>query len=221
MRFDFKDIVLTAFSVVFILILSTIGARLTAPLLDTVFGRYGPTVTVFFFIFCIFFLGGLYPRLLRLIYPYREGVFSIDSSGYMTFWKYHQFTYDWTMSILGYILPVGVRRGFYRFLGAKLGRGVMIGGKLIEPPLIEIGEYSFVGENAVLIGHAIEGGRVTLGRVRLGHHVTIGVMVIVFPGVTIDDYAIVAAGSVVTKGTQIGRGEIWAGAPARKIGEQK
>jgi hypothetical protein len=218
MHFGVRDIVLTLISILLILTLSVLTAQYLSEWVDFVFGRYGPTVTVILFTLLVFFYAGLYPRLLRLIFPYREGVFPVDSSGYMTFWKYHQFTYDWTMSILGYILPVGTRRAFYKFLGAKLGKGVMIGGKLIEPPLIEMGDYSFAGENSVLTAHAIESGSVTLDRIVIGRHVTIGVMAIIFPGVHIGDGAMVAAGAVVTKGTKIGPGEIWGGIPARKIG---
>ena len=52
----------------------------------------------------------------------------------------------------------------------------------------------------------------------IGSNVWIGFNVIVLKGVTIHDGAIVAAGSVVTK--DIGINEIWAGVPAKKIGER-
>jgi len=48
--------------------------------------------------------------------------------------------------------------------------------------------------------------------------VTIGVKSVVFPDVQIGDNALVAAGSVVVKGTRILANEIWGGLPAKKIG---
>ena len=40
---------------------------------------------------------------------------------------------------------------------------------------------------------------------------------IVMDGCLIESHAVVAAGSVVTQGTHIGEGELWAGVPAKKI----
>lgn len=67
---------------------------------------------------------------------------------------------------------------------------------------------------------ALEAGRVTLERIVMGQHVTVGTMAIVFPGVRMGDYdyGVVAAGAVVPRGTHIGPGEVWAGVPARKVG---
>jgi maltose O-acetyltransferase len=55
-----------------------------------------------------------------------------------------------------------------------------------------------------------EGKPITIGR-----NVWLGAHVIVLPGVTIGDNAVVGAGSVVT--TSVSGGEIWAGVPARRI----
>jgi len=49
--------------------------------------------------------------------------------------------------------------------------------------------------------------------VRIGNNVTI------LPGITIESHAVIGAGAVVTK--DVPSGEIWAGVPAKKIGEVK
>jgi acetyltransferase-like isoleucine patch superfamily enzyme len=54
--------------------------------------------------------------------------------------------------------------------------------------------------------------------IRLGQDVWLGCNVVVLKGIEIGDGAIVAAGAVVTK--SIGPREIWAGIPARKIGQR-
>ncbi|MCU1227787.1 MAG: Chloramphenicol acetyltransferase [Acidobacteria bacterium] len=54
--------------------------------------------------------------------------------------------------------------------------------------------------------------------VTIGDDVWLGAGTIVLPGVTIADGAVIGAGSVVTRG--IGAYEIWAGNPAKKIGER-
>lgn len=53
----------------------------------------------------------------------------------------------------------------------------------------------------------------------LKESVWIGANVTILMGVEIGDYAIVGAGSVVTKSIQ--KNEIWAGVPAKKIGERQ
>lgn len=51
--------------------------------------------------------------------------------------------------------------------------------------------------------------------VSLGENVWLGCHVVVLPGVTIGDNAVIGAGAVVTK--DVPTGETWAGVPARKI----
>lgn len=218
MQFRIKDILLTLISVLAVIALAAGTAMLAAPVLDALIGRYAPTVTVLLFIGAVFFFTALYARVLRLFQPYREGTFEVDGGTFMTFWKYYQLSNDWTQGVLGYVLPVSMRRCVYRLLGARLGNGVMIAGKLVEPPLIQIGDYSFMGENSVITAHAIEGGCVTLEKIVMGRNVTVGTLAVILPGVRIADHAMVAAGAVVLKGTHIGRGEIWAGVPARRVG---
>ena len=56
------------------------------------------------------------------------------------------------------------------------------------------------------------------GDVVIGNDVWLGARVMVLPGVTIGDYAVVGAGSIVTK--NIPRGAIAVGAPARIVGKR-
>lgn len=53
----------------------------------------------------------------------------------------------------------------------------------------------------------------------IGRHVVIFANATILPGVTIHDGAVIAAGAVVTK--DVPPDEIWAGVPARRIGERK
>src|SRR5690606_26050320 len=55
-------------------------------------------------------------------------------------------------------------------------------------------------------------------RTVIGEYVVIFANATVCPGVTIGDGAVIAAGAVVTK--DVPAWEIWAGVPARKIGER-
>ena len=55
--------------------------------------------------------------------------------------------------------------------------------------------------------------------INIGRDVWIGANSIILKGVTIEDGAVIAAGSVVNK--SIPANEIWGGIPARRIGERR
>lgn len=69
-----------------------------------------------------------------------------------------------------------------------------------------IGNHVSVGHNAIVHGCTIH------------DNVLIGMGAIVMDDSVVESYSIVAAGAVVTQGTHIKEGELWAGIPAKKIG---
>ena len=93
--------------------------------------------------------------------------------------------------------------------------------------LIHIGNDCLIASGCKFIDHdhGIEQGELMRKQhgpeqvIEIGNNVWLGFNVIVLKGVTIGDGAIVAAGAVVTK--SILANEIWAGIPAKKIGDRK
>ena len=173
-------------------------------------------IFLFFFIFCTYML----MLLVRILWPMSEGTLPLGTTSQALVWKlfgYLYVTHLWPLINAG-LVPVNLRSLAFSMLGAKIGRSVMIGGKILDPSLVEIGDYTMLGEDCLLTAHAVEGERVDLGRIIVGSGVTVGVKAVILPDVVIGDGAIVAAGAVVTKGTRIAPGEIWGGVPARKIG---
>jgi acetyltransferase-like isoleucine patch superfamily enzyme len=93
-----------------------------------------------------------------------------------------------------------------------------------EPWLISIGDKVTVTSGVVLLTHDgstwlmndEKGRRYLYRRIEIGNNVFIGVNSIVMPGVKIEDYVIIAAGSIVTK--SVPSGVIIAGNPAKIIG---
>ena len=91
---------------------------------------------------------------------------------------------------------------------------------------ITIGNDSLIASGCKFIDHdhGIKQGirmRLQSGEerdIKIGNDVWLGFNVIVLKGVEIGEGAVVAAGAIVTK--SILPGEIWAGVPARKIGER-
>lgn len=72
---------------------------------------------------------------------------------------------------------------------------------------ITLGDNVSVGHNAIVHGCTIH------------DNVLIGMGAIVMDNCVIESYALIAAGAVVTQGTHIKAGELWAGVPAKKIKE--
>jgi len=92
----------------------------------------------------------------------------------------------------------------------------------LYPELIEMEEYSSIARGSVILSHWVTTeflqkkiGGPYFGKVHIGKGVSIGVNVVVLPGVTIGEGAIIGAGSVVTK--DIPPYTIAAGNPARVI----
>lgn len=111
---------------------------------------------------------------------------------------------------------------YLKAVGARLGPGVMINSKFLhDHGLLEIGEGSLIGGDAVLSAHAAEGKELLLAPIRIGKRCLIGQKAILMPGVEVGDGAIVAAGAIVLKNTRIPAGEVWGGVPAVKLRSRK
>jgi maltose O-acetyltransferase len=108
--------------------------------------------------------------------------------------------------------------------GLQLGAGVFVGGRTVLDPdfpfLISIGDEAVIGPETMILAHDASTrrhiGYSRVARVAIGRRAFVGARVIVLPGVTIGDDAIVGAGSVVRR--DVAPGTVVAGNPARVIG---
>lgn len=147
--------------------------------------------------------------------------------------------------LVGKLPGHGVRRWVYRALGLRLGPGVKLymGAEIRAPERIRIGRGSIVGHRAILDGRLgiTLGENVNLstgvwiwtvqhdpqspdfadegGPVVVHDRAWLSCRVVVLPGVTIGEGAVVAAGAVVTRDVE--PYTIVGGVPARKIGERR
>lgn len=106
---------------------------------------------------------------------------------------------------------------FLKLLGAKLGRGVTVMGKIYTVDLVEIGDNTIVAVDSIISGHVGNGDVLTFRKVKIGNNCIVGVKTLIMPGVEIGDNSVIAAGSIVLKDTKIPTNEIWGGIPARRI----
>jgi acetyltransferase-like isoleucine patch superfamily enzyme len=196
-----------------------VGAALTGAIIDLLPpGDFRGVIGVVLGVVLIYLASIALCRLFLHFYPLREGAIAKGSQAES---RYHVYLLFYlvlfqplTRSLL---LPVPLMRLVYLALGARLGENTYSAGVILDPPLTQVGSNSIIGHDAVLFSHAVEGDDLSLAAIRIGNNVTIGAKAVIMPGVTIQDGAIVAVSSVVTKGTHIGHGELWAGIPARRM----
>jgi hypothetical protein len=181
-------------------------------------------VVLFYVLMIIWTLLAL--KIIRVLFPIREGIFSYaDSSLTCYIWNLHAFLCITNLSLhyINGLLPPPTRKLFYSALGAKMGRGIIsIGGRLVDPHLITVEESAMIGDDALLTPHAY--ARTTtdiliLGRIEIKRNAIVGAKSMIMPGVTVGENSMINAMSLVPMNTKIPPNQIWGGNPAVKIAE--
>jgi acetyltransferase-like isoleucine patch superfamily enzyme len=105
----------------------------------------------------------------------------------------------------------------------KFGNDISLGGGVVlfASESIEIGDHTMIAMNVILhtathnyLRHPMWMERIDRP-IKIGKHVWIGIGAIITPGVIVEDFAVIGAGSVVVE--NVPRGSIVAGNPARII----
>jgi len=84
-------------------------------------------------------------------------------------------------------------------VGEKTAIALMVMMDTMFPERIHVGDNSIIGYNTTILAHEYLLDEYRLGDVYIGSNVMIGANSLILPGVTIGDYSIIGAGSVVTK----------------------
>ena len=99
-------------------------------------------------------------------------------------------------------------------LGAKVGKNVKIYGMIFEPDLLEIGDDSIIGYDALILGHRRTHDKYIMGKIIIGKNYVIGARSVILPNVVIEDNSVIGAQSVVLSGTKVLPNTLYAGTPA-------
>jgi acetyltransferase-like isoleucine patch superfamily enzyme len=99
---------------------------------------------------------------------------------------------------------LGLKNWMYRsFLKMKVGDktafALMVMPDIMFPEKITIGANSIIGYNTTILAHEYLIKEYRIGDVMVGKEVMIGANATILPGVTIGDYAIISAGTLVNK----------------------
>ncbi|HEY2924872.1 MAG TPA: DapH/DapD/GlmU-related protein [Candidatus Eisenbacteria bacterium] len=120
--------------------------------------------------------------------------------------------------ILDHIKGMPILNAFYRVMGARIGKNVLINtSNLFDFDLLEIGDNAFIGGDAVIIGHVGERGVLRIRPVRIGARCTVGQSSVVFPGATMEEGSVLGALSLLPKGKTLPAGTVWGGNPLREL----
>ncbi|MBM7840467.1 acetyltransferase-like isoleucine patch superfamily enzyme [Alkalihalobacillus xiaoxiensis] len=136
----------------------------------------------------------------------------------VSFWKVVKI---FIISQLARVSPsLSFKNWLYRtFLRMKVGDhtafALMVMVDAMFPERITVGSNTIIGYNTTILAHEYLIKEYRLGDVNIGSHVMIGANCTILPGVTIGDYAIIGAGTVVHK--NVAPGTFVAGNPMQLI----
>ena len=173
-----------------------------------------------FFVFG-FSLIGVVPLVNLVVLPFVKPGRGQDYSNRFIGWYIHNaLTYLVRYTFLEFITPTPFNLLYFRLMGMKMGRNVVINSSNIsDPSLITLEEGVTIGGSAVILAHYGMGGYLIVSPVVIHKHATIGLHAKVLGGVEIGEGAKVLPNSVVMPKTVIPPYEIWGGVPAVKVSD--
>lgn len=142
---------------------------------------------------------------LPFVKAYRGAWFSIESVP----WYYHNaLTYLVRYTVLDLMTPTPLNILFFRMMGMKIGKGVLLNtSNISDPCLIVIEDYVTVGGSVFLMAHYGMKGYLIIDKLHIKRGAMIGLSAKVLGGVTISEKAVVAPNCVVLPKTVIKKGE--------------
>lgn len=125
-------------------------------------------------------------------------------------WYCHNaLTYLVRYTFLEFVTPSPLNVLFYRMMGMKIGKGVIINSTNISDPcLITLGDYVTVGGSATIFGHYGQKGFLVISPVKVGKGTNIGLKASIMGGVTVGEDVTIKPHTVLLPKTTVGDGEI-------------
>ncbi len=147
----------------------------------------------------------------------REGPYSVHSWFYLRKWVVALAT-EVTLETLSSLFATVYMRGWYRLMGAKIGKDAEISTNLSgRYDLVEIGEKCFIADEVVLGDEEIRNGWMYLKGVKTGPRVFVGNSAVVPPGSEIPAHALIGIKSKPPANSMMQKGDTWFGSPPIKL----
>ncbi|MDS4013652.1 MAG: hypothetical protein RKP46_04765 [Candidatus Accumulibacter sp.] len=216
MKTDLKDFVASFF----LILISLSGAvSLLLALQDWLVATSGPyAALVLLVVFALAYgcLTALALAAVSFVWPLRVGDYG-STHPQFTLWKVQHVVGELGKLALLPFFPVFARPLFYSLWGARIGKFVAVGGKIIDPRLTVLEDGCVIGEGSLLTSHAMTKDRFILREIHIGAEATVGAGSILMPGVRVGAGSILLPGSIVRAGTVVPPGQVWGGVPAVRI----
>lgn len=183
------------------------------------FSSSWPTFPRYFAIGCGFALGYLtygislifIIPLVNFLMPFRVKPtrgpwFSLSSVP----WFFHNgLTYMVRFTFLEFVTPSPMNILFYRMMGMKIGKGVVINTTNIsDPSLITIGDYVTVGGSATIFAHYGQKGYLVIAPVTIGSGTNIGLKASIMGGCTVGENVMLKPHAVLLPKTEVKDNEV-------------
>lgn len=143
--------------------------------------------------------------VIPFVKSYRGAWFSFESIP----WYYHNaLTYLVRYTILDLITPSPLNVLFFKMMGMKVGKGVLINtSNISDPCLIILEDYVTIGGSVYMMSHYGMKGFLIIDKLHIKKGAMIGLSAKILGGVTIGEKAVVAPNSVVYPKTVIAPGD--------------
>ncbi len=147
----------------------------------------------------------------------RAGDYPLWGSYYFRWWLVRRII---AVTATPYIAGTPMIRGYYRMLGAKIGKRAYLGTGVIDTAdLFTCGDDAIVSDLAVIATSSVERGLLRLGPVRLEAGAYVGTQAVVGRNAVVGEDAVLDDMSALQADTRIPAGQRWTGSPAAHVGE--
>ena len=155
---------------------------------------------------CLVFVVPAVNFLLPLrVKPFRGPWYSLAA---IPWYVHNGLTYMVRYTFLEFVTPTPLNILFYRMMGMKIGRGVVINTTNISDPcLITLGDYVTVGGSATIFAHYGQKGYLIVSPTVIGRATNIGLKASVMGGATIGENVTIKPHTVVLPKAHVGDGE--------------
>jgi hypothetical protein len=154
-------------------------------------------------IFIVPFVNFLNPLKVK---PMRGPWFSLHTVP----WFFHNgLTYMVRFTFLEFVTPSPLNILFFRMMGMKIGKGVVINtSNISDPALIEIGDYVTVGGSATIFAHYGQKGYLIVAPVKIGKGTNIGLKASIMGGCTVGENVMIKPHAVLLPKTELKDNEV-------------
>ena len=169
---------------------------------------YGLSLSAGFiaFIFTLIFVVPIFNfPVIPFVKPFRGAWFSVNSIA----WYYHNaLTYLVRYTVLNLITPSPLNVVYFKLMGMKIGKGVLLNtSNISDPCLIVLEDYVTIGGSAFLMAHYGMKGFLVIDKLHIKKGAMVGLAAKLLGGVTIGENAVIAPNAVVLPKTIIKAGE--------------